>query len=130
MVHGRCPVDRLASTFGGLLDTAAPLLFESFVESFLATGLPVLQVAILLLEAASVLLASKYLFHERPLSLLVLDAATEELGRTLNNCANLAVFRRLHLAAVFPVVTMWIQDITHFEELQVSLEFWREVGLG
>lgn len=129
-MHGWSGVDRHLSTLGSLLDTTFPLVFESFVERLLSARLLILQVTILLLEAASFLLSSKYLLDEGPLPLLVLDAAAVELSRTFLDGANLTVFWRLHLAALLSVVTMWVKDITHLEELQVSFELGSEVGLG
>lgn len=123
-------VDRLASTSRTLLDPTLPLRLEVLVERLLARRGLVLIFAILPLEAMGLLLASQHFLDKRPLALLVLDAAGEVFCGTLDDSSNLAVLGCLHLAVLFLVVAVGIKHTTHLEELQVALEFWREIGLG
>ena len=112
----------------GLLDTTLALSLEVLVESLLSTALLGLHFAILLLEAPVLLLASKDFLHESALAVLVLDSGGEVLGRALDDGTNLAVLRRLHLATVLLVVAMRVEDVTHLQELQISLELRGEIG--
>ena len=113
-----------------LLDTTLALSLEVLVESLLSTALLGLDFAVLLLEASGLLLAGKDFLHESALAVLVLDSGGEVLGRALDDGTDLAVLRCLHLAAVLLVVAMRVKDVTHLQELQISLELWGEVGLG
>jgi hypothetical protein len=121
-------VDVCNASATGLLDTTLALSLEVLVESFLSTALLGLHFAVLLLEASSLLLASKDFLDEGALAVLVLDSGGEVLGRALNDGADLAILGCLHLATVFLVVAMWVEDITHLQELQIPLEFWCKVG--
>jgi hypothetical protein len=113
----------------GLLDTTLALSLEVFVESLLSTALLGLHFAVLLLEATGLLLAGKDFLHEGALAILVLNPGGEVLGRALDDGTDLAVFRRLHLTTVLLVVAMRVEDVTHLQELQISLELRGKVGL-
>lgn len=93
----------------------------------LAAGLPILQLAILLLESPSILLRGEDLLHEGPLPLLILKPAREKLGGTFDDRPHLAVFRSLHLAAIFLVMSVRVEHIPHLEQLKVALELGREI---
>jgi hypothetical protein len=112
----------------GLLDTTLALRLEVLVEGLLSTALLDLHFAVLLLEAAVLLLSSKDLLHEGAFAVLVLNSCREVLGRALDDGANLAVLGRLHLASIFLVVAMRVKDITHLQELQIPLELRGKVG--
>ena len=116
------------STVTTFLNTRLSSLFELFVMRLLSTCLSILQLAVLLLESFGLLLASQDLLNEGLLPLALLDAAREELGRTLDNGANLAVLGRLHLARLFLVMAMRIEDVAHLQELKVTLELGCEIS--
>lgn len=107
-----------------LLDTTLALGFEVLVEGLPSTALLLLYLAVLLLEAPTLLLASKDFFHKSTLAVLVLDPARQVLGGSFDDGTNLAVLRCLHFAAIFLVVTVRVKDISHLQKLQVSLELW------
>jgi hypothetical protein len=112
----------------GLLDTTLALRLEVLVESLLSTALLDLHFAVLLLEAAVLLLSGKDLLHEGAFAVLVLDSGGEVLGRALDDGANLAVLGCLHLATILLVVTMRVENVSHLQKLQVSFKLWGEVG--
>ena len=113
-----------------LLDTTLALRLEVLVESLLATAFLGLHLGILLLEATALLFSSKDLFDESAFAILVLDSGRQVLRRTLDDGTDLAVLGCLHLASVLLVVTMRVEDVTHLQELQVSLELGCEIGAG
>jgi hypothetical protein len=113
-----------------LLDTTFALRLEVLVESLLAAALLGLHLGILLLEAAALLFSGKDLFDEGAFAVLVLDSGRQILGGTLDDGTDLAVLGCLHLAAILLVVAVRIKDVTHLQQLQVSLELGCEVGAG
>jgi hypothetical protein len=113
-----------------LLDTTLSLRLEVLVESLLAAAFLGLHLGILLLEAATLLLSGKDLFDESAFAVLVLDSGRQVLRRTLDDGTDLAVLGCLHLAAILLVVAVRVEDVTHLQELQVSLELGCEIGAG
>jgi hypothetical protein len=111
-----------------LLDTTLALRFEILVESLLSTAFLGLHFTVLLLETTSLLLSSKDFLHKSAFAVLVLDSGGEVLGRSLDDGADLTVLGSLHFATVLLVVTMRVEDVTHLQKLQISLEFRSEVG--
>lgn len=110
------------------LDATFPLCFEVLVESLFAARLASLDLAILFLEATVLLLFGKHLLDEVALAILVLHAAREVLCRALNDSADLAVLRCLHLAAIFLVMAVGIKHISHLQQLKIPLELWGQIG--
>lgn len=122
-VHSTC---NLSTTT--LLDTTLPLSFELLVVVLATTALLALDFAVLAPETTGLLFTGKYLFNKVAFPVLLLDPASEVFGGAFDDSANLTVLGSLHLAAIFLVVAMRVEDITHFQELQVALELGCEVG--
>ena len=117
-------------TTSSLLKVDRPFGLESLVIGVFTTGLLRLDVAILALKSTSLLLFSQYLLDESPLAIPVLNPAAEILRRAFYDRANLRVLWSLELAVVLLVMAVRIEDVSHLQELEVALEFWRHVCLG
>jgi inosine/guanosine/xanthosine phosphorylase family protein len=113
-----------------LLGVERALGLQSLVVRLLSAGLGTLDVAILLLEAASVLLAREDFVDEGLLAILVVESTREVLGRTLNDGADMGVLWRSHLATILLVMSMRIKHVTHLQQLKISLQLRSEVGTG
>ena len=121
-------VDRHAST-RSFLDATLPLVLEFLVVCLLATRLNVLDLPVLVLEATILFFLSKNLLRDCSLPLLVVNATAEELCCALLDRANLTVLWQLHRAIILFVVAMWIEYVSHFDELVVTLELGSLLGL-
>lgn len=111
-------------------DLSISLGLQVLVESLLSTGLGGLDVAVLGLEASVLPLQRQGLLDKVFLAILLGDTTTEELGGTLDDGADLRELGNPGLAILLLVVSLRIQDRTHPNELQISLELRGQLGLG
>ena len=104
-----------------LLDLLLPI-------SLLTTPFAVLDLAILPLHSASFPLALHNLLDQGALPLTVRQAAGEEISWTFHKRADVRESRSSTFARILLVVTMRIENIAHFQELEVTLKFRSQVG--
>lgn len=103
---------------------------QALVESLLAAGLLGLDFAVLGLEAPVLPLQCQSFLDKVLLAVLLGDTAAEELGRALDDGANLRVLGDLGLAILLLVMPFRVKHGTHPDELQISLELCGQLGLG
>lgn len=113
-----------------LLGIEGALGLKSLVVRLLSACLGSLDVAILSLETASVFLTGEDFVDKGLLAILVVEPAREVLGRTLDDGADVGIFRRSHLAILLLVMSVGIKHVTHLQELKISLQLGSEVGTG
>ena len=96
----------------------------------LATGLRLLNLSILALEAPSLLLGSHRLLHEvvRPVSFV--DSSTVKFRRAFDDRACLRERWDFSFAIVLLVMPVWIEDRSHLDELKVTLQLGSQIGFG
>lgn len=95
---------------------------QRFVVCLLPAGFGGLDLTILILESSSVCLSSQHLLHHGLFSLLIGQSSTEELSWALDDSAHLWELWYLRPRRFFFVMSLWIQDSTHTEELEITLE--------
>jgi inosine/guanosine/xanthosine phosphorylase family protein len=113
-----------------LLGVERALGLQSLVVRLLSARLRALDVAVLSLETAGVFLAGQDFVDKGLLAILVVESAREVLGGTLDDGADVRVWRRCHLAILLLVMSMRIKHVTHLQELEISLQLRSEVGTG
>lgn len=126
-----CMVGQASCKSSRFYDLAfASLCFQRVVVGFLATRLGRLNILVLPVETTAVLLLGDNLLQHGLLTVLVLQATAEELCWAFNDGADLRECGYVVLRVVFLVVALGIKDAPHLQELQVSAQFWGEIGLG
>jgi inosine/guanosine/xanthosine phosphorylase family protein len=113
-----------------LLRVERALGLQILVVGLLSACLGCLDVAVLSLETAKVLLARQDFLDEGLLAIFVVESAREVLGRTFNDGADVGVLRRSHLAVLLLVMSVRIKNVTHLQQLEISLQLWGEIGTG
>jgi hypothetical protein len=96
---------------------------------FLATRLALVDIFVLPLEAATLLLLRNDFFKDGLLAILLVEAATVELGCSFDNGAYLRKGWDIILRVVLFVVTLRVKNIPHLEQLQVATQLWSELSL-
>lgn len=92
--------------------SASPLGLYATVVGFLSTRFGGLDLIVLGLETPVLVLCAKGLFEKSLLAVLLDNAGFEELGRPLNDGADLRIFRYICISILF-VMSFGIKDIAH-----------------
>ena len=106
-----------------------PLNHKFLVVSLLAARLRLLDLAILLLESAGLTFSCHSLFHEGLHPVLLVDSGTVELCWAFNYCARLRKRWNFAFSIAFLVMSMWVEDRPHFDELEITLELRSQIRL-
>lgn len=97
-----------------------PLGQQFLVVRFLPTCLLVLYLVILPLETSCLLFVAHLFLHKILGTFFSIQACRVPFGRTLDNSAHLRERRDFAFSSVLLVMAMWIENVSHFDELEVA----------
>ena len=103
-----------------------PLIQQALVVCLFAVRLLPLDLIVLPLKVTGLPLSSHSLFHKSFRPILLVDPRAIPFCRAFKDCSYLREGRNLGLARRLLVMAVWIENGSHFDQLQVALQLWSQ----